>query len=47
MLYKAELTDEGYEVMTYGHTEMLMQTINSDCHKYVPMANAHPVNEYG
>ena len=30
MLYEAELADEGYEVMTHGHADMLMQTIEKE-----------------
>jgi DNA-binding response OmpR family regulator len=30
MLYQAELTDEGYEVLTHGGAEMLMETIEKE-----------------
>ena len=30
MLYEAELTDEGYDVMTHGHADRLVQTIEKE-----------------
>jgi DNA-binding response OmpR family regulator len=37
MLYKAELTDEGYEVLVHGSADMLIQTIEKESPDLVVM----------